>query len=49
MLERHVGGGPGRGMRLTKQGKAFVTKYRQFHRQVDAAVDRQFARTFRAG
>jgi len=47
LLERHVGGGPGRGMRLTKRGKEFVTRYRQFRRQVDAGVDRQFARTFR--
>lgn len=48
LLERHAGGGPGGGMRLTKRGKEFVTRYRQFRRQVDAAVDRQFTRTFRA-
>jgi molybdate transport system regulatory protein len=49
LLERNAGGGPGGGMRLTKRGKEFVTRYRQFRGQVDAAVDRQFARTFRSG
>ncbi|OGB94594.1 MAG: hypothetical protein A2Z31_09960, partial [candidate division NC10 bacterium RBG_16_65_8] len=46
LLERHAGGGPGSGMRLTKRGRAFVTAYRQFRQRVDTAVDRQFARTF---
>ena len=48
LLERHAGGGPGGGMRLTKQGKDFVVKYRRFRRQVDETVDRQFTRAFRA-
>jgi molybdate transport system regulatory protein len=48
LLERHAGGGPGGGMRLNKRGKEFVTRYRKFRRQVDAVVDRQFARTFRS-
>lgn len=48
LLERHTGGGPGGGMRLTKRGRDFVAKYRRFRRQVDAAVERQFARAFRA-
>jgi molybdate transport system regulatory protein len=46
LLERHAGGGPGSGMRLTKRGRAFLAAYRQFRQRVDAAVDRQFARTF---
>ena len=46
LLERHAGGGPGGGMRLTKRGRDFVAKYRQFRREVDAVVDREFARTF---
>jgi molybdate transport system regulatory protein len=48
LLERHAGGGPGGGMRLTPKGKEFVARYRRFRRAVDAAVERQFARTFRA-
>jgi len=47
LLERHAGGGPGGGMRLTKRGKDFVVKYRRFRREVDETVDRQFTRAFR--
>jgi molybdate transport system regulatory protein len=46
LLERHAGGGPRSGMRLTKRGRAFLAAYQQFRQQVDAAVDRQFARAF---
>jgi molybdate transport system regulatory protein len=46
LLERHAGGGPGSGMRLTKRGRAFLAAYRQFRQRVDAVVDRQFTRTF---
>ena len=46
LLERHAGGGPGGGMRLTKQGRNLVAKYRRFRRQVDTTVNKQFARTF---
>ena len=46
LLERHAGGGPGSGMRLTTRGRAFVAAYRKFRQRVDAAVDRQFTRAF---
>jgi len=44
LLERHVGGGPDSGMRLTRRGRAFLEAYRQFRQRVDAAVEREFAR-----
>ncbi len=46
LLERHVGGGERGGMALTLHGRAFLTHYQEFQRQVDALVQHQFAACF---
>lgn len=45
-LERRPGAAPGGGTRLTKRGRAFLTRYRRFRRSLDPAVQRRFRRTF---
>ncbi|MBI4011010.1 MAG: LysR family transcriptional regulator [Candidatus Rokubacteria bacterium] len=45
-LERHPGGGARGGTRLTKEGQAFLTRYRQFRRGLDAVARRHFTRSF---
>ena len=47
-LERHPGGGPAGGSRLTLEGKRFLTRYRRFRRGLDARVAAHFARSFGA-
>ena len=46
LLERSPG--PGGGTRLTPEGREFLRRYRRFRRGLDAIVDRQFSRSFRA-
>ena len=46
LLERHPGGGPDGGMRLTPEGRRFLDRYRRFRRGVDATVSRHFTRSF---
>jgi molybdate transport system regulatory protein len=46
LLERHSGGGPGGGTRLTAEGRRFVARYRRFRRGLDGLVERHFARSF---
>lgn len=43
-LERGRGAG---GMRLTREGRAFLLRYRRFRAGLDAVVERHFARSFR--
>ncbi len=45
-VERAPGGGPGRGMRLTRAGKQFLARYRKFRGGLDAAAKRHFERSF---
>ncbi len=45
-LERHPGGGPGGGTRLTAEGKRFLARYRRFRQGLDAEVSRAFRRSF---
>ena len=45
-VERAPGGGPDSGMRLTKAGKRFLSRYQKFRSVVDNAARRQFDRTF---
>jgi molybdate transport system regulatory protein len=45
-VERVPGGGPGRGMRLTRAGKRFLERYRKFREGLDDAARRQFDRAF---
>ena len=47
-VERAPGGGPQSGMRLTPAGKRFLARYSKFREGLDAAVQRHFARSFRA-
>jgi molybdate transport system regulatory protein len=47
-LERHPGGGPAGGSRLTAEGQRFLTRYRRFRRGLDARIAAQFTRSFRA-
>jgi molybdate transport system regulatory protein len=47
-VERAPGGGPRSGMRLTAAGRQFVERYRRFRAGLDAAMQREFARTFNA-
>ncbi|HSC69763.1 MAG TPA: LysR family transcriptional regulator [Candidatus Methylomirabilis sp.] len=47
ILERQPGGGPRSGMRLTKRGREFLARYRQFRRDVDTGVARRFQQAFR--
>jgi molybdate transport system regulatory protein len=41
-----AGGGPRGGLRLTRQGRAFVARYRRFQAGLDAVADRRFRRAF---
>jgi molybdate transport system regulatory protein len=45
-LKRHPGGGGAGGMRLTREGRAFLARYRRFRQGLDALVARHFARSF---
>lgn len=46
-VERVAGGGPQSGMRLTDKGRAFLARYRKFHKGLDETVARQFDRSFK--
>lgn len=46
-LERHPGGGPAGGTRLTGEGRSFLQEYRRFRRGLDELVSRHFDRSFR--
>jgi molybdate transport system regulatory protein len=46
-IERQRGGGETGGATLTAQGKAFLNRYWEFHRRLDAAAAREYARIFR--
>jgi len=46
-IERQRGGGEAGGAALTPQGKAFLARYWEFHRRLQAAADREFRRIFR--
>jgi molybdate transport system regulatory protein len=48
LLERKPGG-PRGGTRLTTQGEEFLTRYGRFRRAVDAAIEREFNRSFGGG
>ncbi|HWT77243.1 MAG TPA: hypothetical protein VN203_03670 [Candidatus Acidoferrum sp.] len=45
-LERRPSGGPASGTRLTRRGKKFLARYRQFRKGVDTLVDHRFAKVF---
>ena len=45
-VERAPGGGPRRGMRLTRAGKRFLERYRKFQNGLEGAMKRQFDRSF---
>jgi molybdate transport system regulatory protein len=47
-LERHPGGGPEGGTRLTAEGQRFLEQYRRFRRGVDAEATRRFRQCFGA-
>lgn len=46
LLERRPGGGPAGGTRLTKEGRAFLERYRKFRESLDPLVERRFRRWF---
>lgn len=46
-IVRQRGGGEAGGAALTPQGKAFLTRYWEFHRRMNAAAEREYARIFR--
>jgi molybdate transport system regulatory protein len=48
LLERHPGGGPRGGTRLTPEGRRFLDQYRRFRRGLDREAARRFQRSFRA-
>jgi len=48
-FERTPGGGPRSGMRLTKEGARFLSRYRRFRRGLHEVVNRQFAKSFKKG
>lgn len=48
LIERQRGGGEAGGAALTPRGKAFLTRYWEFHRRMDAAATREYARIFRS-
>ncbi|PYM50584.1 MAG: LysR family transcriptional regulator [Candidatus Rokuibacteriota bacterium] len=48
LLERHPGGGPAGGTRLTPAGRRFVRQYRRFSGGLEALVERRFQRSFRS-
>ena len=45
-LTRKPGGGGTGGARLTKEGRAFLARYRRFRTSLDQLAQRRFARTF---
>jgi molybdate transport repressor ModE-like protein len=47
-LERHPGGGPAGGTRLTAEGERFLGQYRRFRRGLDQEATRRFRRCFGA-
>jgi molybdate transport system regulatory protein len=47
LLERHPGGGPAGGTRLTPAGRRFVRQYRRFSGGLEALVEQHFQRSFR--
>jgi molybdate transport system regulatory protein len=46
LLERGPGGGPRSGTRLTRRGRQFLDRYRQFREAVDRDVSRRFTQRF---
>jgi len=48
LLERHPGGGPAGGTRLTPAGRRFVRQYRRFSGGLEALVERHFQKSFRS-
>jgi len=46
-VERARGGGPQSGMRLTRAGQRFLTRYWKFRNGLDDAMKRNFERSFR--
>ena len=46
LLARAPGGGPRGGTRLTRDGRAFLARYRRFKQGLDEAVARRFEKTF---
>jgi molybdate transport system regulatory protein len=46
-LTRKPGGGGTGGARLTKEGRAFLARYRRFRSSLDQLAQRRFARAFR--
>lgn len=47
LLTRTPGGGPLGGTRLTKAGRRFLDRYWRFSRGAEAAITRQFAKSFK--
>ena len=47
-LERHPGGGPEGGTRLTLEGRRFLDRYRRFRRGLDREATRRFRDCFEA-
>jgi molybdate transport system regulatory protein len=47
LLVRHRGSGPNAGTHLSPAGKAFLARYWEFRRAVDAAVAREFTRVYK--
>ena len=47
LLVRQRGSGPEAGTHLSSAGRAFVDRYCQFHRAIDAAVIREFTRIYK--
>jgi molybdate transport system regulatory protein len=45
-LERHRGGGPEGGTRLTPEGRLFLQRYRRFRRGLDGDAARRFRQCF---
>jgi len=48
-LERHPGGGPEGGTRLTPEGRRFLERYRRFRRGLDREAARRFRDCFEVG
>src|SRR2546428_14159324 len=46
-VERAPGGGPNSGMRLTEPARRFLQRYRKFRSGLEAAMKRQFERSFK--
>jgi molybdate transport system regulatory protein len=47
-MERHPGGGPQGGTRLTPEGRRFLDRYQRFRRGLDRDAARRFHRSFGA-